>query len=106
MCSNGAAPRVVSASPFLPPSPARGSLLQPPGTLAATSLAARGTDGAFLGQPQQSATRPAGATPPPPTGQPERFPKARRVRRRGEFSAVFESGTRLHGRFFTFLLLP
>lgn len=34
------------------------------------------------------------------------FPKHRRIRRRGEFGTVFDRGTRLHGRFFTFLLLP
>jgi ribonuclease P protein component len=34
------------------------------------------------------------------------FPKHRRIRRRGEFGTVFEGGTRLHGRFFTFLVLP
>ena len=34
------------------------------------------------------------------------FPKYRRIRRRGEFGTVFDRGTRLHGRFFTFLLVP
>jgi ribonuclease P protein component len=34
------------------------------------------------------------------------FPKHRRIRRRGEFGTVFDGGTRLHGRFFTFLVLP
>jgi ribonuclease P protein component len=33
------------------------------------------------------------------------FPPDRRIRRRGEFSTVFERGTRIHGRFYTFLLL-
>jgi ribonuclease P protein component len=35
-----------------------------------------------------------------------RFPKERRIRRRREFGTVFERGTRIHGRFFTFLMLP
>jgi ribonuclease P protein component len=35
-----------------------------------------------------------------------RFAKAQRVRRRAEFNVVFERGTRLHGRFFTLLVLP
>ena len=33
------------------------------------------------------------------------FPRDRRIRRRGEFSTVFDRGTRVHGRFYTFLLL-
>jgi ribonuclease P protein component len=37
---------------------------------------------------------------------PNGFPKDRRVRRRGEFQKVFDSGTRIHGRFMTVLLLP
>jgi ribonuclease P protein component len=35
----------------------------------------------------------------------QRFPKDRRVRRRGEFQQVFDRGTRLQGRYFTMLLL-
>jgi ribonuclease P protein component len=35
-----------------------------------------------------------------------RFPKERRIRRRAEFGTVFDRGTRIHGRFFTFLMLP
>ena len=31
------------------------------------------------------------------------FGKDRRIRKRGEFSAVFDAGQRVHGRFFTFL---
>jgi ribonuclease P protein component len=34
------------------------------------------------------------------------FPRQRRIRKRREFSSVFDSGQRIHGRFFTFLLLP
>ena len=33
------------------------------------------------------------------------FPRQRRIRKRREFSSVFDSGQRIHGRFFTFLLL-
>jgi ribonuclease P protein component len=35
----------------------------------------------------------------------QRFPKERRVRRRGEFQRVFDRGTRVQGRYFTMLLL-
>lgn len=34
------------------------------------------------------------------------FPKHRRIRRRSEFGTVFDGGTRVQGRFFTFLVLP
>ena len=33
------------------------------------------------------------------------FAPNRRIRRRSEFSTVFDRGTRVHGRFYTFLLL-
>ena len=33
------------------------------------------------------------------------FPRQRRIRKRREFSSVFDAGQRIHGRFFTFLLL-
>jgi len=36
----------------------------------------------------------------------QRFSKARRVRRRGEFTRVFESGVRASGRFLTVLMGP
>jgi ribonuclease P protein component len=36
----------------------------------------------------------------------QRFPKNRRVRRRGEFQQVFDRGRRVHGKFVTVLLLP
>ena len=39
-------------------------------------------------------------------GQSARFPKARRVRRRGEFTHVFENATRVQGRYFTVLMAP
>lgn len=35
-----------------------------------------------------------------------RFAKERRVRRRREFQHVFERGSRLHSRYFTFVFLP
>ena len=59
--------------------------MQRPGTLAASSPAAQGSP-----EPRSSAS----------------FPKQRRIRRRGEFGTVFERGVRIHGRFFTFLMLP
>jgi ribonuclease P protein component len=34
------------------------------------------------------------------------FPKERRIRRRTEFTAVFEGAQRVHSRLFTFLLRP
>jgi ribonuclease P protein component len=42
--------------------------------------------------------------PPPP--RPSRFPKDRRVRRRAEFTHVFENATRVQGRYFTVLVAP
>jgi ribonuclease P protein component len=39
-------------------------------------------------------------------GSTARLPRQRRVRKRREFTTVFERGQRNHGRFFTFLLLP
>lgn len=36
----------------------------------------------------------------------QRFTKASRVRRRGEFQRVFEGGTRVHGRYLTLLMAP
>jgi len=35
-----------------------------------------------------------------------RFPKTRRVRRRPEFTHVFDTGIRIKGRFFTVLMAP
>lgn len=37
---------------------------------------------------------------------PQGLPKDRRVRRRREFQDVFERGSRVHGRYFTILVLP
>ena len=36
----------------------------------------------------------------------QRFAKARRVRRRGEFTRVFDLSLRAHGRYFTVLMAP
>jgi ribonuclease P protein component len=38
--------------------------------------------------------------------RPQGLAKDRRVRRRAEFQGVFERGSRVHGRFFTILVLP
>ena len=35
-----------------------------------------------------------------------RFPRTRRVRRRGEFQRVFEAGRRVHGKYLTVLMAP
>lgn len=42
-------------------------------------------------------------TPPAPAA---RFTKVSRLRRRGEFSQVFETGARVQARYFTLLLMP
>ena len=36
----------------------------------------------------------------------QRFGKARRVRRSGEYQRAFKAGIRVHGRFFTFVMSP
>jgi ribonuclease P protein component len=36
----------------------------------------------------------------------QRFPKARRVRKRRDFQLAFERGTRVHGRYVTVLMSP
>jgi ribonuclease P protein component len=51
------------------------------------------------------------ASPPEPDtgaagGSPARFSRQRRIRKRREFSSVFDRGQRIHGRFYTFLLMP
>ena len=50
------------------------------------------------GTPLERDTRKAGGSSPG-------FPRQRRIRKRREFSSVFDSGQRIHGRFFTFLLV-
>jgi ribonuclease P protein component len=64
------------------------------------TLAARSRSSAAEGE----ADSPEGARSP--QAPSSTFPKRRRIRRRGEFGTVFDRGTRLHGRFFTFLVLP
>lgn len=44
--------------------------------------------------------------PPPPPRRSDRFPKGRRVRRRAEFTHVFERGIRVKGRYATVLMAP
>src|SRR5215207_329699 len=48
--------------------------------------------------PVERDTRKAGGSSPG-------FPRQRRIRKRREFSSVFDNGQRIHGRFFTFLLV-
>jgi ribonuclease P protein component len=48
--------------------------------------------------PVERDTRKAGGSSPV-------FPRQRRIRKRREFSSVFDKGQRIHGRFFTFLLV-
>jgi ribonuclease P protein component len=38
--------------------------------------------------------------------RPRGFPPTRRVRRRGEFQRVFQTGRRVHGRYFTVVASP
>jgi ribonuclease P protein component len=42
----------------------------------------------------------------PQTSRPARFPKDSRIRRRPDFTHVFETGIRIKGRFFTVLMAP
>jgi len=51
-----------------------------------------------VASPEERDTRNAGASSPT-------FPSQRRIRKRREFSSVFDRGQRIHGRFFTFLLV-
>jgi ribonuclease P protein component len=69
--------------------------LHRPGTLAAGS---RGSAA------QGEARVTTGTVPDDRESLSSTFPKNRRIRRRGEFGTVFDGGTRLHGRFFTFLV--
>ena len=43
---------------------------------------------------------------PPTMTISSRFPRARRVRRRAEFQQVFDTGRRVHGKYFTLLVAP
>jgi ribonuclease P protein component len=87
--------------------------LQRPGTLAAPSPFdhAQGPEPVEEAQATHCASEDApGRRRSPPTAKrsqslaPSSFPKERRLRRRAEFGAVFDAGTRLHGRFLTILL--
>ena len=71
--------------------------MQRPGTLAAASRGSAGPD---------EARGTAATVPDDRESLSSTFPRHRRIRQRGEFGTVFEGGTRLHGRFFTFLVLP
>ena len=71
--------------------------MQRPGTLAAGSRGSAGPDEARGAAATVSDDRESLSST---------FPRHRRIRQRGEFGTVFEGGTRLHGRFFTFLVLP
>lgn len=55
----------------------------------------------MIGRPAAPEPRPAGAAMPA-----ARFRKTQRVRRRGEFQAVFDRGVRIHGRYLTLLMAP
>jgi ribonuclease P protein component len=54
---------------------------------------------------QQSGGPALNATKDTPVASAHRFPKARRVRRRSEFQQIFQRGSRIHGRFFTVVML-
>ena len=55
--------------------------------------------------PQPRAATPVERAAPRAGGSSAGFPRQRRIRKRREFSSVFDAGQRIHGRFFTFLLL-
>lgn len=55
--------------------------------------------------PQPRVTTPGECVAPRAGGSSAGFPRQRRIRKRREFSSVFDAGQRIHGRFFTFLLL-
>lgn len=44
--------------------------------------------------------------PGPPASRPFRFTRRQRIRKRPEFQQVFDTGSRLHSRYFTLLVLP
>jgi ribonuclease P protein component len=82
--------------------------LQRPGTLAAPSRgrAAQGEARVTNGTVPDDRGSPTDSPAIERASQSSSFPKHRRIRRRSEFGTVFDGGTRLQGRFFTFLLLP
>lgn len=55
---------------------------------------------------QLRAASPQGRDPGAGNGMPAGLPRQRRIRTRREFSSVFDRGQRIHGRFYTFLLMP
>jgi ribonuclease P protein component len=55
--------------------------------------------------PQPHTAPPVERVAPRAGGSSAGFPRQRRIRKRREFSSVFDAGQRIHGRFFTFLLL-
>ena len=55
--------------------------------------------------PQSRVAMPVERVVPRAGGSSAGFPRQRRIRKRREFSSVFDAGQRIHGRFFTFLLL-
>jgi ribonuclease P protein component len=55
--------------------------------------------------PQPRVASPEDREPRRAGGSSPTFPSERRIRKRREFSSVFDRGQRIHGRFFTFLLL-
>jgi ribonuclease P protein component len=55
--------------------------------------------------PQPRVATPGERVAPRAGGSSAGFPRPRRIRKRREFSSVFDAGQRIHGRFFTFLLL-
>ena len=54
--------------------------------------------------PQPRAATPVERVAPRAGGSSAGFPRQRRIRKRREFSSVFDAGQRIHGRLFTFLL--
>ena len=55
--------------------------------------------------PQPRVATPGERAAPRAVGSSAGFPRQRRIRKRREFSSVFDAGQRIHGRFFTVLLL-
>jgi ribonuclease P protein component len=70
--------------------------------------AVKGAIGACVAEGNSPDARRASGDPQDGSPRPlsSQFPKERRIRRRAEFGTVFDRGARIHGRFFTFLMLP
>ena len=56
--------------------------------------------------PQSRVASPVERDTPAAGGSSAGFSRQRRIRKRREFSSVFDRGQRIHGRFYTFLLMP